>query len=246
MATFTYTGGFTYEGWNVSLLMSILATVVSSSHSSTHVTYLDPVLGTLTANGTFSNFNADGDPQSGTVTGFTHTTVFGATGGVPVTIAVTGLSISVPTLFTWVATNNYDAFETAVLGGSDTFNGDDNPDRIFGYAGNDTIVGGGGADAFVFTTAPGVGNVDVVSDFSVVDDTIWLDGATFGLSAGTLSAGAFHIGAAASDAGHRIVYDSATGALYHDADGNGAGAAVQFATLTAGLALTSDDFLVPA
>ena len=65
-----------------------------------------------------------------------------------------------------------------------------------------------------------------------------------GLSAGTLAASAFVIGATAADADDRIVYDSATGALYFDADGNGAGGAVQFATLTTGLALTNNDFIV--
>ena len=55
---------------------------------------------------------------------------------------------------------------------------------------------------------------------------------------------AYFIGAAAADASDRIVYNNATGALSYDADGNGAGAAVQFATLTAGLALTNNDFVV--
>jgi hypothetical protein len=41
-----------------------------------------------------------------------------------------------------------------------------------------------------------------------------------------------------------IIYDSATGALSYDADGNGAGAAVQFASLSTGLSLTGSSFLV--
>ncbi len=91
----------------------------------------------------------------------------------------------------------------------------------------------------------GAGNVDTVINFNVAADTIELDNAVFtGLAAGTLDASAFHIGAAATDAGHRIVYDSATGALYFDADGLGGAAQVQFAMLAAGLALTNNDFLV--
>ena len=65
-----------------------------------------------------------------------------------------------------------------------------------------------------------------------------------GLANGTLAADAFRIGAAAADATDRIIYNSATGALLFDADGSGAGAAVQFATLDTGLAMTASEFFV--
>ena len=70
----------------------------------------------------------------------------------------------------------------------------------------------------------------------------------FGGSAagGALSANAFVIGSGAAEADDRIIYDSATGALYYDADGNGAGAAVQFATMSPGLAMTASEFVVLA
>jgi serralysin len=48
---------------------------------------------------------------------------------------------------------------------------------------------------------------------------------------------------AAADADDRIIYNSATGQLYFDADGAG-GAGVLFATLGTDLALTSADFIV--
>jgi serralysin len=41
----------------------------------------------------------------------------------------------------------------------------------------------------------------------------------------------------------RIVYNSATGALFFDADGSGAGIATQFAIHSANLGLTAGDFL---
>ena len=57
-----------------------------------------------------------------------------------------------------------------------------------------------------------------------------LDDAVFtGLGLGTLGAGAFRTGSAAQDADDRIVYNQATGQLFFDADGNGAGAQVLFA-----------------
>lgn len=48
----------------------------------------------------------------------------------------------------------------------------------------------------------------------------------------------------ATTAAQHILYDSANGWLSYDADGNGAGAASHFATLTMGLAMTNNDFLV--
>ncbi len=63
---------------------------------------------------------------------------------------------------------------------------------------------------------------------------IALDDAVFaGLSPGGLPAAAFRIGSAAQDSDDRIIYDAATDALYFDGEGNGGGAAIQFATLCA-------------
>jgi serralysin len=81
----------------------------------------------------------------------------------------------------------------------------------------------------------------------VVDDTIQLENAIFtalGAATGTLAAGAFVIGTAARDAADRIVYNSGTGALFYDSNGNANGGSVQIATLTTGLLLTNADFLI--
>jgi Ca2+-binding RTX toxin-like protein len=58
-----------------------------------------------------------------------------------------------------------------------------------------------------------------------------------------LGRSAFITGSAAGDADDRIVYNSATGKIFYDADGNGAGAAVLFAQVSAGTALTNLDFV---
>ena len=66
-------------------------------------------------------------------------------------------------------------------------------------------------------------------------DRIALDNAVFaGLSEGALAAGAFVVGSAARDLDDRIIYNAATGEIFFDADGNGAGAALLFATVTVG------------
>jgi serralysin len=128
----------------------------------------------------------------------------------------------------------------------DTLTGDGNANTIFGGGGNDVLAGGGGADLFVFTTAPDtVTNVDAITDFQVGIDTIQLDHNVFaGLTVGDLAAAPFTVGSAAADAADRIVYDPTTGALFFDADGSGAGAQVEFATVLPGVALTHNDFAV--
>ena len=132
-------------------------------------------------------------------------------------------------------------------GAANTLYGLDGADTLDGGLGADVLQGGLHADTYVFSTAIGGGNVDTINGYSVADDTIRLSNSVFtGLSAGALDADAFHVGAAAADAEDRIIYNSSTGALYFDADGTGAGAAIQFATLSAGLALTSSDFIVSA
>ena len=131
--------------------------------------------------------------------------------------------------------------------GANVINALGGADLLQGMAGKDTLTGGAGADKFVFNTALNAAtNVDTITDFSVVDDIIRLDDAHFaGIGpAGVLNADAFHIGAVAADAQDRIVYDSANGLLFFDANGSAAGGSTLFANLTPGLALSNTDFYV--
>lgn len=129
--------------------------------------------------------------------------------------------------------------------GNDTLYGGNGNDRLYGGAGADFLMGGAGTDTFVFDTALGGGNVDIIHDFSVMDDMIWLDDAVFAaLAPGFLAVSAFTRGAAATTAQHRIIYNQANGQLIYDANGSAAGGAVHFATLTPGLALTATEFLI--
>ncbi|MGQ0686970.1 CAP domain-containing protein [Bradyrhizobium sp.] len=130
--------------------------------------------------------------------------------------------------------------------GDDTLLGDSGNDYLYGGLGRDVLTGGVGQDSFVFDTTLGASNIDQITDFSVVDDTIRLDNAVFTKFSwnGTMSSSAFYIGAAAHDSTDRIIYDSSTGALSYDPDGTGSAAAVQFAELSPDLALTYRDFLI--
>ncbi|MGQ0590654.1 MAG: hypothetical protein ACT4N8_14205 [Sphingosinicella sp.] len=133
----------------------------------------------------------------------------------------------------------------AGFAGADILLGGAGDDQLNGGAANDILNGGADADRFIFADALGAGNVDLVQDFVTGLDRIFLENAVFtGLAGGALPVGAFRTGAAAGDADDRIIYNPANGALFFDADGNGAGAAVQFATLSGAPALAASDFVV--
>lgn len=138
-------------------------------------------------------------------------------------------------------------FDNTLVGstGNDTLNGGLGADLLDGGLGNDALRGSSGSDLFAFNTTLGASNVDTISDFNVVADTIQLENAVFtGLATGLLFAAAFFKGNAAHDADDRIIYNAADGALSFDKDGTGAAAAVRFATVSAGLAITNNDFVV--
>jgi len=137
-------------------------------------------------------------------------------------------------------------------GGGDTVFGQGGNDTIYGGDGNDKLDGGSGDDAFVFDTAlNGTTNVDSIADFNANNtDAIRLSQAIFGGIGATLDAAEFLsvAGGAASNASQRIIFDTNTGNLYYDADGNGATGAVLFATvtLTGGGTFNQGDFLMIA
>ena len=118
--------------------------------------------------------------------------------------------------------------------GNDILNGGAGNDTLLGGTGKDILTGGLGNDFFVFNTALNAStNIDTLKDYTAANDTIQLENAIFtSLTAtGALNAANFVVGTAAADANDYLVYNSSTGALYYDADANGAGGAVQFATV---------------
>ena len=129
--------------------------------------------------------------------------------------------------------------------GDNVITGGGGADILAGGLGADTLIGGLGIDAFLFDTALGGGNVDTIAGFVSGTDRFFLENAIFTqLGVGKLATNAFRVGTSAQDADDRIIYDAATGALFYDADGDGAGAAIQFATLAGAPALAAGDIIV--
>ena len=131
---------------------------------------------------------------------------------------------------------------------ANAINGAAGNDTIKGYAGNDTLTGFTGADNFVFNTALNAStNVDTITDFNFSADTIQLDDAVFtALTAGVLASAAFRANTTglAGDSSDRIIYETDTGELYYDANGNASGGGILFAKLGIGLGITAADFVV--
>jgi len=157
--------------------------------------------------------------------------------------AINGFGNSLNNVINGNSANNY------LDGGAglDSLVGGAGNDTLNGGLGNDMLDGGAGADFFVFNTTLGSANIDRISAFSVVDDTIYLAQSIFNAfgSYGAIAAGAFNTTSATLEANDRIIFNKATGDLFYDADGSGRIAAVQFATLANVTGtLSAQDFVV--
>jgi Ca2+-binding RTX toxin-like protein len=133
--------------------------------------------------------------------------------------------------------------------GVNTLTGNAGNDTLNGGLGNDILSGGAGNDIFVFDSVlNATTNKDTISDFVSGQDQIRLDRDIFTslTNEGTLSTQYFLANATgvAGDADDYLLYNTTSGALFYDADGNGQGVAVQFATLTTKPAITANDFMI--
>lgn len=133
-----------------------------------------------------------------------------------------------------------------ILAGSpnlDTIDSRDGNDVISSGNGNDQITGGNGSDRFVIDT-PNNSYADRITDFNAAEDILAVKTPEFsGLTPNAfISSHQFEIGSQAMQAQTRFFYHPATGNLFFDADGNGAGAAIQIATVGANLNLNYTNF----
>lgn len=145
-----------------------------------------------------------------------------------------------------------------------TFIGTSQDDTFVGNSGNDVLTGNAGADTFVFgnvheqivtgvatevqsyvDTAFSLTGVDTITDFLSGVDKIQLNLDQYtslaGFSVANLVSGA---GAVAMDADDYLLFNSTSNTLSYDADGNGAGTAVNIAVLTGVTTFTASDVVV--
>jgi Ca2+-binding RTX toxin-like protein len=138
--------------------------------------------------------------------------------------------------------------------GNDRLKSTGGSSEMSGGLGNDDLRGTSGfMDHFRFAEA-GTTNADFIRGFDSVgalaSDVIELDDSYFSVSSigGSLAPDQFHIGAAATTAAQRIIYDG-SGAIFYDKDGNGLAAAERLADISlslysTGATLAASDFLI--
>jgi Ca2+-binding RTX toxin-like protein len=130
-------------------------------------------------------------------------------------------------------------------------NGGGGNDILLGLGGADQLTGGNGNDRFLFNS-PSEG-IDTITDFTVTDDLIVVSKSGFGagLSSNTvdsvINSNQFVPDSGTMTSSTRFIYNSSTGGLFYDPDGNGVAAALQFATLSSRPAsITSANIFVAA
>ena len=148
-------------------------------------------------------------------------------------------------------------------GGKDTLDGNDGDDTLKGGKGKDSLDGGpggdlldggrgpdlltGGDDADTFRFAGKLRKIgpDTIADFVPGEDVIALRHKTFkALDTGDLDPGMFRHGSTARDGDDHLLYDTATGILRYDKNGDKPGGVVTIAILDGHPALTAGDIVV--
>ncbi|WP_304611114.1 hypothetical protein [Microvirga sp. ACRRW] len=131
--------------------------------------------------------------------------------------------------------------------GNDSLLGSSGNDTLSGGLGNDILRGGAGKDVFVFDTkAHAKTNKDKILDWVAKDDVIHLENKVFTAlkKAGALKKGNFVLGAKAGDKDDFVGYNSKTGDLWYDSNGNKSGGQVVFAHIGKNKKIAFNDFFV--
>ncbi|MBF0628845.1 MAG: discoidin domain-containing protein [Magnetococcales bacterium] len=129
--------------------------------------------------------------------------------------------------------------------GNDTLDGGSYADLLQGGTGQDTLTGSTGVDTFKFLR-PSEGG-DTITDFTATDKLAFVS-ANFGkLAVGTLSSIRLRVGTTglATTSSQRFLFNTTTGVLKYDADGNGKTASgVTIATLSNVTRLSASQIMI--
>lgn len=205
----------------------------------------------------FSEFGDDVFDGGAGIDTVTFTAPYGSTDffsvlvGVRVILSITGKQDTKVGRSTFIGIENLvgTAFPDSFIGNAVANNlvGNAGDDTLSGGYGNDILSGGGGKDTFILKEKLSkTGNVDKITDYNKVDDTIMLDNAYMTKlgSNGALSSSKFVLGTKAKDSNDYLIYDKAAGKLYYDADGSGKAAQVLIAQFTNKAALAASEFII--
>ena len=137
--------------------------------------------------------------------------------------------------------------------GNDILNGGNGNDILSGGDGNDTLTGGAGVDSFLYNIAANAStNFDTITDFTSGSDQLKFTVAvltTLG-AIGQFAAGDQRFWSSNTGLAHnatdRLIYNTSTGVVSYDSDGNGVGTAIQIEVLgtTTHPALVATDIFV--
>jgi Ca2+-binding RTX toxin-like protein len=132
--------------------------------------------------------------------------------------------------------------------GNDLLDGGSGNDALNGDGGLDTLTGGPGADTFQSHLFSSPQAVDEITDFQSGLDQIWVSegdphfqGPRHDFVANDPRFYAAPDATRGHDRDDRVIYDTSTGNLYYDADGNGAGGAMRFFHLQGAAMLVATD-----
>ncbi|MBF0628724.1 MAG: calcium-binding protein [Magnetococcales bacterium] len=132
--------------------------------------------------------------------------------------------------------------------GADILSGGDGNDQLIGDSGSDTLTGGTGADQFRFIR-PSEGS-DTITDFNAAQgDKLAFVSPNFGsLPVRALETGRFRASTSggASNGTQRFLFNTTTGVLKYNPDGNGSQAAVTIATLRNVSTLSASQIMIVA
>ena len=152
-----------------------------------------------------------------------------------------------------VLTSRVEGSKVHGMKGKDILLGSDGRDKLHGDKGKDIISGGldkdkmwgdGGKDWFVFDSALGGGNKEIVKDFKPNKDMLFLDQDIFASIGNKVNKGELEFGKKPHDGNDYLMYHQGKGKLWYDEDGNGSTHKVLVAKLKHHPDIDHHDFMV--